>query len=49
MKKYCIFQDEAFHDLKITETKGETNFDKYDASPYFVNVFWEENISYINK
>ena len=40
MKKYCIFQDEAFHDLKITETKGETNFDKYDASPYFVNVFF---------
>lgn len=40
MKKYCIFQDEAFHDLKITETKGETNFDKYHASPYFVNVFF---------
>lgn len=40
MKKYCIFQDEAFHDLKITEANGETNFDKYHASPYFVNVFF---------
>lgn len=40
MEKYCIFQDESFHDLKITEINGGTNFDKYDASPYFVNVFF---------
>lgn len=40
MKEYYIFQDESFHDLKITEANGGTNFDKYEASPYFVNVFF---------
>ncbi|RSJ77863.1 hypothetical protein D8798_01635 [Streptococcus cristatus] len=36
---YYFFQDESFHDLKITEKGGELNFDHLDASPYFVNVF----------
>lgn len=36
---YYFFQDESFHDLKITEKGGELNFVHLDASPYFVNVF----------
>lgn len=36
---YYFFQDESFHDLKITENGGELNFVHLDSSPYFVNVF----------
>ncbi|MGT2895449.1 DUF3800 domain-containing protein [Streptococcus entericus] len=36
---HYFFQDESFHDLKVTLKRGELNFEQLSASPYFINVF----------